>query len=83
MIVFPRFVCGASCSIFASRTRRFSSSEAARRRASGRVLGIEKIFFVEEKTNYDAYGNAHINKQTLITGKGQTKLLDYYRRKDN
>ena len=43
----------------------------------------EKIFFVEEKTNYDAYGNAHINKQTLITGKGQTKLLDYYRKKDN
>ena len=43
----------------------------------------EKIFFVEEKTNYDAYGNAHINKQTLITGKGQTRLLDYYRKKDN
>ena len=43
----------------------------------------EKIFFVEEKTNYDAYGNTHINKQTLITGKGQTKLLDYYRKKDN
>ena len=43
----------------------------------------EKIFFVEEKTNYDAYGNVHINKQTLITGKGQTKLLDYYRKKDN
>ena len=43
----------------------------------------EKIFFVEEKTNYNAYGDAHINKQTLITGKGQTKLLDYYRKKDN
>ena len=43
----------------------------------------EKIFFVEEKTNYDAYGNAHINKQTLITGKGQTRLLDYYRKKVN
>ena len=43
----------------------------------------EKIFFVEEKTNYNAYGDVHINKQTLITGKGQTKLLDYYRKKDN
>ena len=43
----------------------------------------EKIFFVEEKTNYDAYGNAHINKQTFITGKGQIRLLDYYRKKDN
>ena len=44
----------------------------------------EKIFFVEEKTNYDAYGNAHINKQTLITGKGQTHLINYYtRKKDN
>ena len=43
----------------------------------------KKIFFVEEKTNYDAYGNAHINKQTLITGKGQTRLLDYYRKKVN
>ena len=44
----------------------------------------EKIFFVEEKTNYDAYGNEHINKQTLITGKGQTHLINYYtRKKDN
>ena len=43
----------------------------------------EKIFFVEEKTNYNAYGDTYINKQTLITGKGQTKLLDYYRKKDN
>lgn len=44
----------------------------------------EKIFFVEEKTNYNAYGDAHINKQTLITGKGQTHLINYYtRKKDN
>ena len=44
----------------------------------------EKIFFVEEKTNYNAYGDVHINKQTLITGKGQTHLINYYtRKKDN
>lgn len=42
----------------------------------------EKIFFVEEKTNYDAYGNAHINTTTLITGKGQTILINYYKKKE-
>lgn len=36
----------------------------------------EKIFFVEEKTNYDKYGNSHINTTTLITGKGQTILIN-------
>ena len=42
----------------------------------------EKIFFVEEKTNYNAYGDVHINKQTLITGKGQTILINYYKKKE-
>ena len=41
----------------------------------------EKIFFVEEKTNYDKYGNPHINTTTLITGKGQTELINYYKKK--
>ena len=42
----------------------------------------EKIFFVEEKTNYDKYGNSHINTTTLITGKGQTELINYYKKKE-
>ena len=42
----------------------------------------EKIFFVEEKTNYDKYGNSHINTTTLITGKGQTILINYYKKKE-
>ena len=42
----------------------------------------EKIFFVEEKTNYDKYGNPHINTTTLITGKGQTILINYYKKKE-
>ena len=42
----------------------------------------EKIFFVEEKTNYDKYGNSHINTTTLITGKGQTTLINYYKKKE-
>ena len=42
----------------------------------------EKIFFVEEKTNYDKYGNSHINTTTLITGKGQIILINYYKKKE-
>ena len=44
--------------------------------ADSRTLNL---FFVEETTTLDAFGKPHINAVTLVTGKGQSYLTDWYK----
>ena len=44
--------------------------------------GISQTILDNLNTCINKYGNSHINTTTLITGKGQTELINYYKKKE-